>query len=108
RWVRLSPPPRRRSRSNLDAPVRSSGQQWPTYGLLLVNAALPSLIVMLALWPLAQQTHWRNFWFDDRYLYDQAASMQERLGLFGDDPAELDAVRDRMPLYPLLLRAFRQ
>jgi 4-amino-4-deoxy-L-arabinose transferase-like glycosyltransferase len=92
----------------LDTPATSFGKRWPIYGLLLLNAALPSLIVVLTLWPLAQRTQWRNYWFDDRYLYDQAASMQERLGLHGDDPAELDAVRDRMPLYPLLLRGLRQ
>jgi hypothetical protein len=63
---------------------------------------------VLWLWPLAQQSGWRNYWFDDRYLYDQAATMQERFGLLGDDPRELDAVRDRMPLYPLLLRGLRR
>lgn len=77
---------------------------WRDYGIIIGNALIPIVIVVIALWPKAQQTGWQNYWCDDRYLYDRAATMFATADdLLGDDPQELDAVRDRMPLYPLVL-----
>jgi 4-amino-4-deoxy-L-arabinose transferase-like glycosyltransferase len=76
---------------------------WRDYGFIVGNALIPIVIVVIALWPKAQQTGWQNYWCDDRYLYDRAATMFGTHGILDDDPKELDAVRDRMPLYPLLL-----
>ena len=78
---------------------------YPTVVVFCVGLAI-QLLCVFAVWPAAQRSRFANFSIEDSLLYSTTADTFETKGLLYD--GEDVTVRDRVPLYPLIIIGIRR